>query len=189
MRNDEWTVALDGWRSWLIAAHRASGTIYQHLYRVGRLERQYAGRSPWSLTTDDIIAHLREGDLSASTQRARRTSIRGFYAWAVATGRLTRDPSALLPAVHAPLGKPRPAPDEAVEAARFAADVRVRVMVQLGARAGLRCCEICRVHVRDVEADMLGWSLRVLGKGGRTRVVPLPDDLAHLIVREADASG
>jgi integrase/recombinase XerC len=51
-------------------------------------------------------------------------------------------------------------------------------MVMLAAQAGLRCVEVSRVHTDDIVQDFEGWSLHVLGKGGRRRVVPLTRRLA-----------
>lgn len=55
------------------------------------------------------------------------------------------------------------------------------MILSLAAYAGLRCDEIARVHTRDVHEDLIGYSLRVVGKGGRIRVVPLNDHLATLL--------
>lgn len=41
--------------------------------------------------------------------------------------------------------------------------------------------ELARVRREDVETDLVGWSLRVTGKGGHVRMVPLPEDLSALI--------
>lgn len=46
--------------------------------------------------------------------------------------------------------------------------------------------EIARVHSDDVVADSAGHSLIVRGKGDKQRIVPLPDDLAGIIM---DARG
>lgn len=51
-------------------------------------------------------------------------------------------------------------------------------MLRLSAEAGLRRGEVAQVHTRDLVEDLDGWSLRVHGKGGRERVVPLPAALA-----------
>lgn len=48
-------------------------------------------------------------------------------------------------------------------------------------QAGLRRREIAVVHDNDFLDDLLGRSLRVHGKGGKQRVVPLADDLDRAI--------
>lgn len=54
-------------------------------------------------------------------------------------------------------------------------------MLSLGACAGLRRAEIAACRGDDLERDLDGWSLRVLGKGGRVRRVPLTDEIAEQI--------
>lgn len=57
--------------------------------------------------------------------------------------------------------------------------LRSRLILRLAAEAGLRRAEVARVNSRDV---VDGPSLRVRGKGGHVRVVPLSDSLAAEIV-------
>ena len=86
---------------------------------------------------------------------------------AVQTGRLSHDPSVGLPPIRVPDAEPRPAPESVVRRAVRELDGRERLMVLLGAYAGLRCCEIARVHASDWD----GAALRVVGKGGKSRAV------------------
>ena len=58
-------------------------------------------------------------------------------------------------------------------------------MLRLGAECGLRRFEIAKVHSRDVMRDLVGWSLVVVGKGDKQRIVPIGDDLA-LLIRSAN---
>lgn len=65
-------------------------------------------------------------------------------------------------------------------AATAAGDARVVFMVMLGAYGGLRAGEIARVHDRDY----VDGALRVHGKGGRVRWVPVVHDgLAFRLTR------
>lgn len=61
-----------------------------------------------------------------------------------------------------------------------------RLMVRLGAEAGLRLSEIAAVQSDDVLESPDGPSLIVRGKGDRQRIVPISDDLAKRIT---DAHG
>lgn len=67
-----------------------------------------------------------------------------------------------------------------------ASDFFQKLMIRLGAECGLRRGEIARVHSDNVVADSAGRSLIVRGKGDKQRIVPLPDDLAGIIM---DAHG
>lgn len=55
-------------------------------------------------------------------------------------------------------------------------------MLILGSTLGLRIGEIVRVHVDDVEFEVDGPVLRVLGKGNKRRSVPLTDSFAEELV-------
>lgn len=65
-----------------------------------------------------------------------------------------------------------------VQAALAIADDRDPMMIRLGAYEGMRRGEIAAVHADDLQRDLTGWSLRVLGKGQRVRLLPLLDDVA-----------
>lgn len=54
-------------------------------------------------------------------------------------------------------------------------------MVRMARECGLRRGEIAQGHSDDLLPDLLGWTLLVHGKGGRERLVPVPDDLAALL--------
>lgn len=88
----------------------------------------------------------------------------------------------MLPAIRIPLGVPKPTPLSIVRRALAVASDRDRLMVMLAVLAGLRRAEIAVVHTDDVFEDLIGSSLRVTGKGGRTRVVPLDVELAGVLL-------
>jgi integrase len=80
------------------------------------------------------------------------SALRGFYGWAVATGRTKRNPAAALPEVRVQRHLPRPAGDDAVDAALAGADDKTRLMILLGALAGLRASEIARLRWDSIVA-------------------------------------
>lgn len=59
-------------------------------------------------------------------------------------------------------------------------DVRVRAVVLLGAHAGLRAAEICALESQDVDLTQSQLVVRH-GKGNKSRVVPLTDELAEAL--------
>ncbi len=147
--------------------------------------RRFAADSqtdPWAVTTLDLTDHIDAHEWSASTVKTFRSTMREFYRWAILHDLADRNPADRLPRVRVPAGSPRPAPEEALSAALTDADDRTRLMIQLAAYAGLRCREIALVHSDDVTRDLLGWALRVHGKGDRSRCVPISDDLARTIL-------
>jgi len=173
-----WADPLSDYLSWLRSARRSAGTIKQHSYHLRRFAAS-TGLDPLTVTLDDLTGYLgARAHLGASSLRGIRQVLRGFCRWAHLTGRRPDDPSAALLPIRAPAGVPRPAPEHAVRVGRRNADERGRLMLELAVNVGMRCCEICRVHTRDLEPDLMGWSLIVYGKGGKQRRMPLDDALA-----------
>lgn len=159
------------------AANNSEDTIKLRLYHVRRALREIK-RDPWEITTDDLIAWLSSKSWKGSTTRSYRTSLVVFYTWAQGVGHRPDNPALLVPRVRVPRGLPRPTPEAVYRLGAAAAPVRVRRMIHLAAICGLRRGEISRVRREDVLPDLLGYSLRVVGKGGHVRMVPLPDELA-----------
>lgn len=169
------------WAVWLRAAGRPVTTIDLRTYHVRRVMREI-DVDPWSLTTEDLVTYLGAQVWAPETRRSYRASLRAFYLWAQATGRRVDNPAALIPLVPIPRGVPRPTPDQIYRDALIVATPRVRLMVQLAAVCGLRRGEISRLRREDVQPDLIGYQLSVLGKGGHRRNVPLTDDLARTIL-------
>lgn len=167
-----WSDAIGEWGRWLAAGGKSVETRKQRLYHLRRFSQE-VGKAPWSVSVDDLAEYLSNPVWGAEARRSCRAALRGFYTWAQATGRRKDNPGALLPPIKAPRGRPRPAPQSALEQALARADERTRLMVRLAACEGLRRGEIARAHTRDLVDTPDGWSLRVLGKGGVVRVVPV----------------
>lgn len=174
-----WHPLIIGWVQWLTAAGRSHETIRLRRHQLYRLAEAHPDGP--DLTADELVVWLASQAWAPETRRAMRSAIRGFYRWAVRAGHLDRDPSVDLPAIRATDPPPRPAPEAVVAAGLGSPESRVRLMVALAARQGLRRAEIAAIHSDDVVQDLLGWSLRVRGKGGRVRVVPLHDDVAGML--------
>lgn len=165
----------------LATAQAPKPTVTLRSYYLRRFAVDHGG-NPWEVTTADLRAYILSRPWTPATVKSFRSTMREFYRWALLEELTDRDPAALLPRTRVPMGGPRPASDESLNAAMERADERVRLMLRLAAQAGLRCREIARVRCEDVFSDLTGWSLRVDGKGGRERLVPIPDDLARDIL-------
>lgn len=119
--------------------------------------------------------------LSAGSRRAYIGAVRGFCAWLVIEGHLIADPSLQLVRPREPRRPPRALdPGDVAALMRVAAQAGPRdtaiVAVMVG--MGLRCVEVSRLDVADREASDV---LRVVGKGGHERIVPIPAEVAsHL---------
>jgi integrase/recombinase XerC len=67
------------------------------------------------------------------------------------------------------------------DAAIAAAAPRERLMLQLAGELGMRRAEVAQVSTADLIDDLIGSSLVVHGKGSRSRLVPLPSEIATAI--------
>ena len=179
---DTWQRPIESFLNNLRIAGSPQPTITLRSYHLRRFAID-SHTEPWSITTADLRDHIMRHQWSPSTIKTFRSTMREFYRWAVLEELTTHNPAERLPRVRVPAGLPRPADDHILTTALEQADLRVTLMLRLAAHAGLRCREIARVHVDDVVVDLVGYSLRVHGKGGRDRLVPITDDLAHEILQ------
>lgn len=129
---------------------------------------------------------MRDNNGNPETRKAYRNTISSFFRWLHKSCRRSDDPSLDVPRVKKPHAHPRPCPDKYITAAMEKATAAEKLMIRFGAECGLRRGEIARVHSDDVVADSAGHSLIVRGKGDKQRIVPLPDDLAAIVM---DANG
>lgn len=173
-----WEKCITDWIKWQAAAGRSPGTLKLRRQQLERLARESPSPDPFSLDLEDLVGWLAHEGWDGTTRRSHRAAVRSFYAWASATGRTNRNPATALPSVPSKRGRPRPAADEAIRAAYRTSDERDGLMIRCGAEAGLRACEIATLHSDRLFRDAEGWSVTVLGKGGKLRDVPLSPRLA-----------
>ena len=121
-----------------------------------------------------------ERGLARSTIARRSASVRAFTRWASETGVLAVDPGVRLRAPKGAAHLPRVVAQDQVRsmldglAVRAAGDdpaaLRDRAVVELLYAAGIRVSELVGLDLGDVDRSRL--TVRVLGKGGKERVVP-----------------
>ena len=167
----------------LVISGHSPRTIHGYLKYLARLDAEVG-----ATTTDSraLVRWLARPGWSNATRKSARTAVRAWYRWATAEGIIDSDPSSRLPHIHVPRTVPRPAPDDVwAQAWAQAHTWQERMLLLLACHAGLRRAELAAV-ARDsfVDGDT---AIRVTGKGGRTRVVPLSSDLQqHLTDWPAD---
>lgn len=181
-----WRKSINGWTDTLKAAGLSAQTIKSRRYKMVHLAALLMPSGPKDVTTEQIVQAFARQQWKPETRKAYRNTISSFFRWLHKSGRRSDDPSLDVPRVKKPHAHPRPCPDRYIAAAMKMATTSERLMIRLGAECGLRRGEIARVHSDDVVADSAGRSLIVRGKGDKQRIVPLPDDLAGIIM---DARG
>lgn len=181
-----WRKSIEGWTDTLKAAGLSAQTIKSRRYKMVHLAALLMPSGPEDVTTEQIVQVFARQQWKPETRKAYRNTISSFFRWLHKSGRRSDDPSLDVPRVKKPHAHPRPCPDRYIAVAMEMATSSERLMIRLGAECGLRRGEIARVHSDDVVADSGGRSLIVRGKGDKQRIVPLPDDLAGIIM---DARG
>lgn len=162
------------YRDFLSAAGRGKDTITKRMRHLEMIE-EFSGKPLLEVTTSDLekfLAHKLE-TLSNAYVRTIRVSFVVFYRWAVRREYLLRDPSLDLAPIRVPRPLPRPVPEAELMFAYYQSEDIARAMISLGAMAGLRISEIAHAHMDDRENN----TLRVLGKGGKMRLVPLNEQV------------
>lgn len=177
-----WRKSIEGWTDTLKAAGLSAQTIKSRRYKMVHLAALLMPSGPEDVTTEQIVQAFARQQWKPETRKAYRNTISSFFRWLHKSGRRADDPSLDVPRVKKPHAHPRPCPDRYIAAAMEMATPSEKLMVRLGAECGLRRGEIARVHSDDVVADSAGHSLIVRGKGDKQRIVPLPDDLAGIIM-------
>lgn len=177
------------YREYLQSAGPSPATVRLRVSQMHRLARELAVE-PHEVTTELLLRFMKNDEWAANTRATWRASISGFFKFAHGLGHLPSNPALMLPTVRVPHGQPKPATDEALEHAAKRLDLRTCLMVELGRRAGLRCMEIATLRREHVLAETVTtvskkgkkkkaviYSLRITGKGGKTRPIPIADDL------------
>jgi integrase/recombinase XerD len=134
---------------------------------------------PWPVTAEHLRAYLdqmQQARLSPRTSARRLSTLRQFFRFLLLEGKISEDPSALLTAPKTWRTLPKYLTADQVEALLAAPDDsprgrRDRAMLETLYATGLRVSELVSLRLTDVNLD-LGF-VRVTGKGGKQRLVPL----------------
>ena len=138
----------------------------------------------------EYLAMRTRAGYAARSNARLLTALRAFYAWLARRGARSDDPTALLSPPKLPRPLPRALPEAQVEALLAAPDVaapegvRDRAMLELMYACGLRVSELVGLPANGV--NLRQGVLRVTGKGGKTRLVPLGEEAQHWLQRYLD---
>jgi integrase/recombinase XerD len=178
----------------VLTAQRAPLTVEAYRRDLTALAT-WLGGPPGAAGVDDLerwLADMRAEGLAATTIRRRVAAVRTYFRHLVLIGARRENPAAELELPRRPRRLPRTlSPREAerlVEAAAGTAprDLRDRALVELLYGAGLRVSEAVGLERAGVDAD--NRLVRVTGKGGKERIVPIGREAADA-VRRYDARG
>lgn len=145
------------------------------------------------------LASEAESGNGARSLRRKAQSLRSFFRWGVETGKCTANPMNLVSLAKAPKPLPAFVAEEDIEKIKETPQAedpllnfRNQLIIDLLYTCGLRQAELLGLSDRDV--DFSREELKVHGKGGKQRVVPLlPEVCAHIrewiAMRDGASSG
>ncbi len=192
-----WEAALSAYAQEL----RSRGSSAQTLRAYGRdlielaawaSERQ---REPGELAYRDLRAYaavLSERRLAKASVARKLTATRAFHQHLVATGAITANPADLLPTPKRDSHLPRVLGREEVAKlldripATTPLQVRDRALFELAYSSGLRAEEIVNADVEDLDFD--AETIRVTGKGAKTRVMPIGEPAQRALRRYLESA-
>jgi integrase/recombinase XerD len=173
----------------LLAARRSPRTVDAYRRDLAALA-QFRGGPVGEATAEELerwLASMRSEGLAPSTIGRRVSAVRTYFRHLVLIGSKTENPAAPLKLPRRPRKLPRalsPAETERlIEAAAGSAPrtLRDRALVELLYGAGLRVSEAVGLDKASVSID--DRVVRVLGKGGKERIVPLGRPAAEAVRR------
>jgi integrase/recombinase XerD len=135
---------------------------------------------------DFLAARLRAGSSPRSLSRYL-SGFRQFYRWLLREGRIRHDPTALIESPKLGRGLPKALSEEQVSGLLQAPDtdtplgLRDRSMLELMYASGLRVSELVELEAASLNLNQ--GVVRVTGKGGKERLVPLGEEAAGWLRR------
>lgn len=147
-------------------------------------------REPGDLVYRDLRAYaavLSERGLGRSSIARKLAAVRSFHDHLVRAGTTDQNPAELLPTPKVHTRLPRVlGPDEVANLldripARTPLEVRDRALFELAYSCGLRAEEIVSLDLDGI--DFEAETLRVLGKGSKTRIVPVGEPAQRAVER------
>jgi len=137
--------------------------------------------SPLAVNPSDILSFIGvDGSLSARTSSRRLSSIRRYYRYLKRESLITTDPSGDLESPKPGRLLPKIVSELDVERLLAAPDIssvlgcRDRTMLEVLYATGLRVSEL--VNVETAQINLRQGVIRVLGKGGKERLVPMGEE-------------
>lgn len=173
-----WAPWLDLFVDELTAARRSPDTIAKRTEHLVTFARAHPRTSPLSASRDQLIAWLGTPHWQPRTAHGVRSSLRVFFRFMHEREHRRDNPAATLPTISLPRSLPRPCPDAVVREAAAGATTAVRLALRILVETGMRRAEVARLRPADVEGQCGKFQVRVVGKGGHVRVIPISDDLA-----------
>ena len=167
-------------------------TLQSYRYDLGRLaaHQRAAGRDLPVASREDLLqflaVQLRAGRSPRSLSRYL-SGFRQFYRWLLREGRIREDPTALIESPKLGRGLPKALSEQQVTGLLEAPPVetplglRDRTMLELMYASGLRVSELVGLDLANINLNQ--GVVRIMGKGGKERLVPLGEEAMSWLQR------
>lgn len=146
---------------------------------------------PDEWTRELVATWVHDPSVRPATRKSRLTKLRPFVRWMIERDMMSHDPTIGVARVRVPIGRPRDLTvDEVRRLYTAAPDQRARLIILAMAHLGLRCGDLARVRVEDLDSRRRRTLVR--GKGGRgepTHEVHIPTELWDAITAWLRATG
>lgn len=171
---------IERYRTHLHRRHLAQSTVSRYVTDLRAFARHLGPeQSITNATTEQVEAFLDTRKLDARSRYRWLSELHRFYAWGQAHGLTDTDPTLIIDRPRLSRLLPRPVDDDVLRHAISVAGPQMRAWLVLASYAGLRCAEIARLDRASVGPK----AIRVVGKGGHERVVPLHPMAADTLAR------
>jgi len=175
----------------------SENTLKSYGYDLSQLALQLEqrDRTLLSASREDILHFLATQVQAGRSPRSLSrylSSFRQFYRWLLREGRIQKDPSALIESPKLGRGLPKALNEQQVIELLEAPDagtplgLRDRTMLELMYATGLRVSELVNLEV--INLGISQGVVRVMGKGGKERLVPLGEEALSWMQRYLQAS-
>lgn len=168
-----------------LAAEKGLSAAYQLSVRQTLEEFiRFLGEDAADLSRVDIarltefLRHLQARGMARSSIRVEMVHLRIFFRWMAGTGILEKDPSAFLETPRPGLALPHVLDQQTVSTLLESIDIhdiplgcRDRALLEMIYACGMRVSEVIHCKLESLDAEEA--FVRVLGKGDKTRLVPI----------------
>ncbi len=139
------------------------------------------------------LSHLADQNLAASTLNRKLSSLRAFFKFQLLEGHITANPTANIPSRKQPSRLPGVLDREQLLSVlhslpeKTPEELRDKTIVSLFYATGMRLRELCGLRLADI--NFYQRQIRVQGKRGKVRLVPVGREIAERLQRWLDARG
>lgn len=162
-------------------------TVLNYVSDLNQFRQFVAPKVEQEVDSEDIVAfikYLREQGYSVSSTNRKLSALKTYYKFLVRRGLVEHNPA--LPVEGGKMEQRLPKPVDELDIERMinaTTNLRDRTLIELLYATGMRRFEVAKLRVSDINFRQS--YTRVLGKGGKERIVPLYPDVLELVKQQA----